>query len=102
MKILMVLTSRDRLGHTGQKIGVWLKEFAGAAGNCGQPGRAARLSLASVTPRPSSGQARATMSATAAQFSFPLRVDAKWASAGSRRSTDLRHFLSERRRQIDL
>jgi hypothetical protein len=38
MKILMVLTSRDRLGHTGQKIGVWLKEFAGAAGNCGQPG----------------------------------------------------------------
>ena len=28
MKILMVLTSHDRLGETGQKTGFWLEEFA--------------------------------------------------------------------------
>lgn len=28
MKILMVLTSHDRLGDTGKKTGVWLEEFA--------------------------------------------------------------------------
>ena len=29
MKILMVLTSHDRLGDTGSKTGFWLEEFAG-------------------------------------------------------------------------
>jgi putative intracellular protease/amidase len=29
MKILMVLTSHDRLGETGKKTGFWLEEFAG-------------------------------------------------------------------------
>ena len=28
MKILMVLTSHDRLGDTGEKTGFWLEEFA--------------------------------------------------------------------------
>jgi len=28
MKILMVLTSHDQLGHTGEKTGFWLEEFA--------------------------------------------------------------------------
>ena len=28
MRILMVMTSHDRLGHTRQKTGVWLEEFA--------------------------------------------------------------------------
>ena len=28
MKILMVLTSHDRLGDTGRKTGFWLEEFA--------------------------------------------------------------------------
>lgn len=28
MKILMVLTSHDRLGDTGRKTGIWLEEFA--------------------------------------------------------------------------
>jgi putative intracellular protease/amidase len=28
MKVLMVLTSRDRLGNTGRKTGFWLEEFA--------------------------------------------------------------------------
>ena len=28
MKILMVLSSHDQLGHTGQKTGFWLEEFA--------------------------------------------------------------------------
>lgn len=28
MKILMVLTSHDTLGNTGQKTGLWLEEFA--------------------------------------------------------------------------
>jgi putative intracellular protease/amidase len=28
MKILMVLTSHDRFGHTGKKTGFWLEEFA--------------------------------------------------------------------------
>ncbi len=28
MKILMVLTSHDQLGHSGQKTGFWLEEFA--------------------------------------------------------------------------
>jgi hypothetical protein len=28
MKILMVLTSRDKLGNTGRKTGYWLEEFA--------------------------------------------------------------------------
>jgi putative intracellular protease/amidase len=28
MKILMVLTSHDRLGNTGRKTGIWLEEFA--------------------------------------------------------------------------
>jgi len=28
MKILIVLTSHDRLGHTGEKTGFWLEEFA--------------------------------------------------------------------------
>lgn len=29
MKILMVLTSHDQLGNTGEKTGFWLEEFAG-------------------------------------------------------------------------
>lgn len=29
MKILMVLTSHDQLGDTGEKTGCWLEEFAG-------------------------------------------------------------------------
>src|ERR1700729_3916838 len=29
MKILMVLTSHDKLGNTGQKTGFWFEEFAG-------------------------------------------------------------------------
>src|SRR5271166_1154385 len=28
MKVLMVLTSHDRLGNTGEKTGFWLEEFA--------------------------------------------------------------------------
>ena len=28
MKILMVLTSHDRLGNTGRKTGFWLEELA--------------------------------------------------------------------------
>jgi putative intracellular protease/amidase len=28
MRILMVLTSHDRLGDTGKKTGLWLEEFA--------------------------------------------------------------------------
>jgi len=28
MKILIVLTSHDRLGSTGKKTGFWLEEFA--------------------------------------------------------------------------
>src|SRR6056297_2759681 len=28
MKILIVLTSHDKLGHTGEKTGFWLEEFA--------------------------------------------------------------------------
>jgi putative intracellular protease/amidase len=28
MKILMVITSHDRLGNTGRKTGFWLEEFA--------------------------------------------------------------------------
>ena len=28
MNILMILTSHDRLGNTGQKTGFWLEEFA--------------------------------------------------------------------------
>ena len=28
MKILMVLTSHDELGDTGEKTGFWLEEFA--------------------------------------------------------------------------
>src|SRR5512135_1104594 len=28
MKILMVLTSHDKLGNTGKKTGFWLEEFA--------------------------------------------------------------------------
>jgi putative intracellular protease/amidase len=28
MKILIVLTSHDQLGNTGQKTGFWLEEFA--------------------------------------------------------------------------
>ena len=28
MKVLMVLTSHDRLGNTGRKTGFWLEEFA--------------------------------------------------------------------------
>jgi len=28
VKILMVMTSHDRLGHTGEKTGFWLEEFA--------------------------------------------------------------------------
>src|SRR5690606_16870310 len=28
MKILMILTSHDQLGNTGQKTGFWLEEFA--------------------------------------------------------------------------
>ena len=28
MKILMVLTSHDKLGNTGEKTGFWLEEFA--------------------------------------------------------------------------
>ena len=28
MKVLMVLTSHDKLGHTGRKTGFWLEELA--------------------------------------------------------------------------
>ena len=50
MKILMVLTSHDKLGNTGRKTGFWLEEFAAPyftfkdAGptSCGNSSRAAR------------------------------------------------------------
>ena len=28
MKVLMVMTSHDKLGNTGRKTGFWLEEFA--------------------------------------------------------------------------
>ena len=34
MKILMVLTSHDKLGNTGRKTGFWLEEFAAPYYTC--------------------------------------------------------------------
>jgi hypothetical protein len=39
MKILMVLTSHDKLGNTGRKTGFWLEEFAA---RCGYRARTAK------------------------------------------------------------
>jgi putative intracellular protease/amidase len=58
MKILMVLTSHDRLGDTGRKTGFWLEEFAapyytfldaGAAVTLASPGAASRRSTRRAT-----------------------------------------------------
>ncbi len=35
MKILMVLTSHDKLGNTGRKTGIWLEEFAAPVKDAG-------------------------------------------------------------------
>jgi hypothetical protein len=45
MRILMVLTSHDRLGNTGRKTGFWLEEFAApyyVFKDAGKTGRSAR------------------------------------------------------------
>ena len=39
MKILMVLTSHDKLGNTGRKTGFWLEEFAAPTTPFSMPGR---------------------------------------------------------------
>ena len=40
MKILMVLTSHDKLGDTGRKTGFWLEEFAAPTSPLAMPERA--------------------------------------------------------------
>ena len=58
MKILMVLTSHDKLGTTGRKTGFWLEEFAapyftfldaGASVTVASPKGGSRLSTRSAT-----------------------------------------------------
>jgi putative intracellular protease/amidase len=58
MKILMVLTSHDKLGNTGRKTGFWLEEFAapyftcldaGATVTVASPKGDSRLSTRSAT-----------------------------------------------------
>ena len=58
MKILMVLTSHDKLGNTGRKTGFWLEEFAapyftfldaGATVTVASPKGGSRLSTRSAT-----------------------------------------------------
>ena len=58
MKILMVLTSHDKLGNTGRKTGFWLEEFAapyytfldaGASVTVASPKGGSRLSTRSAT-----------------------------------------------------
>ena len=61
MKILIVLTSHDRLGNTGEKTGFWLEEFAapyyvlkdaGAAITLASPRAASRRSIRkAICPR---------------------------------------------------
>ena len=58
MKILMVLTSHDKLGNTGRNTGFWLEEFAapyytfldaGATVTVASPKGGSRLSTRSAT-----------------------------------------------------
>ena len=58
MKILMVLTSHDKLGNTGRKTGLWLEEFAAPYYTFLDAGATATLAS------PKGGQPLSTRSAT--------------------------------------
>jgi putative intracellular protease/amidase len=50
MNVLMVLTSHDQLGDTGEKTGFWLEEFAAPYYELADAG--ATITLASTRRRP--------------------------------------------------
>jgi putative intracellular protease/amidase len=54
MKILMVLTSHDKLGNTGRKTGFWLEEFAAPYFTFKDAG--AEITLASPKGRPTASR----------------------------------------------
>ena len=90
MKILMVLTSHDRLGDTGRKTGFWLEEFAAPYYVFRDAG--AKLVLAS----PQGGQppidpkSDAPDAQTDATRRFASDADAQRALASTRRLADVR------------
>jgi hypothetical protein len=59
MKILMVLTSHEKLGNTGRKTGSWLEEFAAPyfIGRCGLP--CARCAPSCQVPGPTNRERQA-------------------------------------------
>ncbi len=56
MKILIVLTSHDRLGNTGEKTGFWLEEFAAPYYVLKDAGAA--ITLASPEGRPAAARSQ--------------------------------------------
>ena len=83
MRILMVLTSHDKLGNTGRKTGFWLEEFAAPYYTFKDAG--AEIVLAS----PKGGQRLSIRRATSQTFRQTLRVGSKPMKARKRSSRQL-------------
>ncbi|MEL1265779.1 type 1 glutamine amidotransferase domain-containing protein [Pseudoxanthomonas putridarboris] len=89
MKILMVLTSHDRLGDTGQKTGFWLEEFAAPYYVFKDAGAEIVLASPKGGQPPLDPKSDAPDAQTAATVRFSGDADAVAALAATRRLADV-------------
>lgn len=83
MKILMVLTSHDRLGDTGRKTGFWLEEFAAPYYVFSDAGADVTVASPKGGPPPMDPASHQPDSQTEATMRFDRDSDAKSALANS-------------------
>ncbi|MEJ2790372.1 MULTISPECIES: type 1 glutamine amidotransferase domain-containing protein [unclassified Pseudoxanthomonas] len=89
MKILMVLTSHDRLGDTGHKTGFWLEEFAAPYYVFKDAGAEVMLASPKGGQPPLDPKSDAPDAQTAATVRFNEDADALSALAGTLRLKDV-------------
>lgn len=89
MKILMVLTSHDRLGDTGQKTGFWLEEFAAPYYVFKDAGAELVLASPKGGQPPLDPKSDAPDAQTAATVRFNADADALAALAATQRLKDV-------------
>jgi putative intracellular protease/amidase len=89
VKILMVLTSHDQLGNTGEKTGFWLEEFAAPYYVFKDPGADITLASPKGGQPPLDPKSNAPASRTNATRRFERDAGAQAALAATARLTDL-------------
>ncbi|MFW2588574.1 type 1 glutamine amidotransferase domain-containing protein [Sagittula sp. SSi028] len=91
MKILMVLTSHDKLGDTGEKTGFWLEEFAAPYYVFKDAGAEITLASPAGGQPPLDPKSDAEDSQTDATRRFKGDADAQQALATTRKLSDVTH-----------